>query len=547
MTSVPSPRDVQATYAAVLVDQWVAMGLSDVVICPGSRSTPLAIAFHQRDEIRCHVRIDERSAGFFAIGLALATRHTVAIVVTSGTAAAELHAAVAEADLAYVPLLVITADRPPELHGVGAPQTIEQTEIFASMVRQFAEPGVARWEQRDKWAQIAQDLFYAAEDDLFPGPVHLNAAFDEPLVGDAQIFPPSEPAAVWTSLSANETCPVELRGRRVLVVAGSPHQHDWEARCREMSWALLTDATGEGSLPYADVILRSDEWASALAPDVVLRAGGVLASKTVAQRLREWKCPVVAVSTGTMVGDPDRRVDHEWNSDVSDLDATLHAGNADYVSAWEVISERVGSVLAGYDEWTEIAVARRVVSVANEHEVTLVVGSSMPVRDVEWWSETRRTRIISNRGANGIDGVLSTILGAGVSSSVVGYVGDVTFLHDVGSLVDGLGPHGGSAVIVVSDNRGGGIFSFLPQADALDAHSFGELFTTTRDLNLAAIASSFGHWAATVRTHQELDDAIRTGLSHTGVSVVVAALPPVSENVGRHEELIQRIHAEIAT
>ena len=135
--SVPTTSELQATFCATLFDEWIATGLRDVVICPGSRSTPLALAASARKELTLHVRIDERSAGFFAIGRALATKQPVAIIVTSGTAAAELHACVAEADQAFVPLLVLTADRPPELHGVGAPQTINQHKLFGDMVRDF--------------------------------------------------------------------------------------------------------------------------------------------------------------------------------------------------------------------------------------------------------------------------------------------------------------------------------------------------------------------------------------------------------------------------
>ena len=145
-SSVPNPSAVQATFAATLFDEWYRHGLREVVVCPGSRSTPLAVAAAGHGGLAVHVRVDERSAGFFAIGRALATSAPVAIVVTSGTAAAELHAAVAEADLAGVALLVVTADRPSELHGVGAPQTIEQRDLYQFAVRRFEEPGVARLE-----------------------------------------------------------------------------------------------------------------------------------------------------------------------------------------------------------------------------------------------------------------------------------------------------------------------------------------------------------------------------------------------------------------
>ncbi len=191
--SVPSASEVQATYAATLFDEWIRLGLRDVVLCPGSRSTPLALACASRRELRVHVRIDERSAGFFALGRALATHEPVAIVVTSGTAAAELHACVAEASQAFVPLLVLTADRPPELHGVGAPQTIDQHRLFGDLVRLFEDPGTARPEDSDTWRVLARRLWSRAtqrdEESPSPGPVHLNAAFIEPLVAEALALP----------------------------------------------------------------------------------------------------------------------------------------------------------------------------------------------------------------------------------------------------------------------------------------------------------------------------------------------------------------------
>ena len=159
--SVPTASEAQATFAATLFDEWAHLGLRDVVLSPGSRSTPLAVAASQRTELRVHVRLDERSAGFFAIGRALATSTPVAVVVTSGTAAAELHACVAEADLAFVPLIVVTADRPPELHGVGAPQVIDQHELYGGMVRSFEEPGVAQVEHAMTWRPLARRLWGA--------------------------------------------------------------------------------------------------------------------------------------------------------------------------------------------------------------------------------------------------------------------------------------------------------------------------------------------------------------------------------------------------
>ncbi len=181
--SVPSPSAVQASFAATLCDEWHRDGLRDVVISPGSRSTPLVLALARHGGFDTHVRLDERSAAFFALGRALASRRPVAVVVTSGTAAAEVHAAVAEADQAGVPLLVLTADRPPELHHVGAPQTMPQRHLYGAQVRRYEEPGVARWDARDSWRALASRVYASAAGAAGrpgPGPVDLGVGLRPP-------------------------------------------------------------------------------------------------------------------------------------------------------------------------------------------------------------------------------------------------------------------------------------------------------------------------------------------------------------------------------
>jgi 2-succinyl-5-enolpyruvyl-6-hydroxy-3-cyclohexene-1-carboxylate synthase len=178
----PAPEDVQATFAAVLVDEWARGGLRRAVVCPGSRSAPVAVALARHPDIAVDVRLDERSAGFYALGAALESGLPAAVCTTSGTAAAEVHAAVVEAHHGRVPLVVCTADRPPELHHVGAPQTIDQAGLFGSAVRFALDLGVPDWEARGAWRAIASRLVAeAAAGPLGPGPVHVNLALREPL------------------------------------------------------------------------------------------------------------------------------------------------------------------------------------------------------------------------------------------------------------------------------------------------------------------------------------------------------------------------------
>ncbi len=536
--SVSSTSDVQATFVATLVDEWIAAGVTDAVVCPGSRSTPLSLALAARAEIRTHVRIDERSAAFFALGRALRSRRPVIIVVTSGTAAMELHAAVAEADLAGVPLIVVTADRPPELHGIGAPQTVRQRELYATLVRRYEEPGVARLEAQASWRPLARRLVESATS-AHAGPVHLNAAFVEPLVGQPGPLPPARDGGWRTSSTVDAPFDFDADGRRVLVVLGPGSPEGLGDLAHRRGWVVLTDATGRGGIAHFDALLRHDHVAATLRPDVVIRGGGLPASKVLGQRLREWACPTVAVSTGAPVADPDATVTAVVHASSVDGDAST-PGDRDYVDAWtryEAVAQSVVSDKESAHDLDEPSLARTLVSYGAAHDVPLVVGSSMPIREVEWWSDTARGPVYANRGANGIDGVTSTVLGVAAGERAIGFVGDVTFLHDVSALTDGLGSAGGSAAIVVADNGGGGIFAFLPQASVVDETTFSQVFLTPRHHDLAAIARGFGHRATVVSSRDDLVRALDNTWRADGVHVIVAKVPDVHSNVTRHEEL----------
>jgi 2-succinyl-5-enolpyruvyl-6-hydroxy-3-cyclohexene-1-carboxylate synthase len=535
---------VQATYAATLFDEWIRLGLRDVVLCPGSRSTPLALACTSRSELSVHVRIDERGAGFFALGRALATREPVAIVVTSGTAAAELHACVAEASHANVPLLVLTADRPPELHGVGAPQTIDQHKLFGALVRRFEDPGPARADAATTWRELARRLWNAATPRFAKsgsaGPVHLNAAFIEPLVADPLALPaPMDPSVItiagWVNIA-------RLEDLRVLCVAGHGVSAQVVEDCTSLNWAVIGDATALGTIAYFDPLLRDARFAEHVKPDVVVRLGGLPASRALQERLREWRVRTIGFNGAGFVSDPDRLVTDHFVGVPDPLREPKADG--EYVRLWNEASTRVGAWLAGLDPddaLHELSVARCVVDVSARHDVPLVIGSSMPVRDVEWWTPARSAPTYSNRGVNGIDGVVSTTLGVAVASRAIGLVGDITMLHDVSALVDGLGDGGGTCALVVVDNRGGGIFSFLAQRNAVDDVRFEQLFATPRALDLVAIATSFGHQGLHVATRSQLRAALETALEQHGLTVIVADVPSRDENVRLHDAWNEKV------
>jgi 2-succinyl-5-enolpyruvyl-6-hydroxy-3-cyclohexene-1-carboxylate synthase len=518
-----------------LVDEWIVLGLRDAVVCPGSRSTPLALALGGCSEICLHVRLDERSAAFYALGVALASSRPVLVLVTSGTAAAEVHAAVCEADLSAVPLIVVSADRPPELHGVGAPQTIDQSGLYGPVVRDFAEPGVARLEAGPSWRPLARRLWRRARGEgSLAGPVHLNAAFVEPLVASPGNLPArgasevvvSEPGVVRLSLA----------GRRVLVVAGARCDRVSLERLAGASCVIVGDVTLHEGLAHADVVVRDDEISRELRPDLVIRLGGLPSSKVLGQRLREWAAPSVAVSWAEDPADPDGLVATFVRGRVELTDHD-HADET-YATRWRELSSAVARGLGELELWSEPTVGAEVTREALESSRSLVVGSSMPVRDVEWWAPTRRGPVYANRGANGIDGVVSTLCGVASVTPAIGLVGDLTMLHDVSALVEGAPDS--RATLVVLDNRGGGIFSFLSQRTQLEEDRFELLFGTPRLHDLVAVARSFSHHAERVRTLETLREALKTSRSREGLSVIVAELPSRDENVATHAWLVDR-------
>jgi 2-succinyl-5-enolpyruvyl-6-hydroxy-3-cyclohexene-1-carboxylate synthase len=520
--------NVQATFAATLVDEWVRCGVQHAVVSPGSRSTPLALALAADDRVRLQVHHDERAASFMALGVGKVSGTPAVLLTTSGTAAAELHAAVVEAHQARVPMLVCTADRPPELQSVGAPQTIDQTHLFGRAVRWFVEPGVADDTTSSTWRSLAARAFVEATG-AAAGPVHLNLAFRDPLVGEPGELPPGRrDGRPWHQRGPVVLAhPERISGRRGLIVAGAGCSHLGSLDV----WPVLADPlSGVPGVRAFDALLRTGRMPE---PDVVLRVGDAPASKVLAQWLASLDCPQHVVASSW--SDPDRvasTYSHTYSMVDSERDdewwALWHDADA---AAQRAIDE----VLASKDVVTEPFVARTVSQVAS----TLVVSSSMPIRDVEWFGAPGAgRRILANRGANGIDGVVSTGVGVAIGSgdAVTILVGDIAFLHDANALL-GLGSRGVDVTVVVIDNRGGGIFSFLPQAAALAPERFELLFGTPHDVDLEAFVAAHGLPVTTVTA----PSALRGALEGPGPKVVVVPTDRVA-NVAVHDEL----HAAVA-
>lgn len=561
--------DVAATYCATLVDEWTRCGLTDAVISPGSRSTPLAVAFAESPSVAVHVHHDERSASFLALGLARATQRPVAVVCTSGTAAAQFHAAVVEAHQSFVPLLVLTADRPPELQGVGAPQTIDQRDLYGRAVRWYCEPGPPAAGGAPWWRDLARDAWMRAFGER-PGPVHLDLAFREPLLGTPGDLPAERPALPVVATGARWGLADErlaglataFAGRRGVVVAG-----DRAASCPEdavalhrmaahLGWPVLADGPSgcrlevPGTITAVDALVRHPPAGEALRPEVVLRVGGLLASKV----LHRWLSASGALQIGAdrygMCPDPDGVLADSLHVDVAtladQLRRTVHTPappqwRARWVAADLDARAAIDAVVERHTEATEPGVAIDVAAGLPDGS-TLVVSSSMPVRDLEWYASARDgVRIVSNRGANGIDGVVSTAVGVALAGAPTALlIGDVAFLHDTNGLL-GLVRRGVDLVVVVVDNDGGGIFSFLPQRAQLPDARFEQLFGTPHGVDLAALAAAHGVPAERVATRTGMQAALAGALTRGGARLVVVETDR-SANVALHDEL----HAAVA-
>ncbi len=525
-----------ATFCATLVDEWISQGLTEAVIAPGSRSTPLALALANRPELRLHIFHDERSAAFCALGIGLASGRPSVVLCSSGTAAAHFHAAVIEADLSSVPMLVCTADRPPELRDVGAPQTIDQTRLYGPSVRWFHDPGVAADEASGSWRSLAGRA-YSATVGTNPGPVHLNLPFREPLVGGSGPTPPagagrhSYPVVVGP-LDLSALTPMIDRQRRGIVAGrGVDDVAAVERLATLTGWPVLADPrSGCGALPQAvvafDSILRSDDFARAHAPEVVVRLGEPPASKVLAQWITASGAIQVQVGGGR-VFDADHRAAHRFAGPVAPVVDALTGGlrgamGTTWFARWNRAEQRahaaIDAELAEHPQLIDPAIARAVSRVipAGGH---LVVSSSMPIRDIEWFGIGRGDITVhSNRGANGIDGVIATATGVAVATGAPTFVliGDVALLHDASSLT-GLANRAVDLRVVVVDNDGGAIFSFLPQAGVVSSERFEQLYGTPHGVDLVGLASAHGLRAARVNNLAELTVAVDIG----GPSVVV--------------------------
>jgi len=559
----PHPTaDAQATFCATLVDEWVRLGVKFAFVAPGSRSTPMALALVNDGRITTEVFLDERGAAFAALGSALVSGTPAVALCTSGTAAAHFHAAVVEAHLSAVPMIVCTADRPPELRDVGAAQTIDQTALYGASVRWFHDPGVASFEAAHTWRALANHLV-ARSIGPVPGPVHLNLPFREPLVGNVVDMPASRSHdGPWSGHMHAKSLLTDweiddlahrLAGRRGVIVAGDPgcgyaitaYAGAATVLASVLNWPLLacprsgTRTEGGNIVSHFDGIVRSPFAAKELAPEVVLRLGAPPASKVLGQWLRTMNSEQIVVHSPGTYHDPDHTVEVHIEADVANtVDRLTTAvsrvmvdkGDLANPTSWsvkwrdaEVAAEAaIVETLAG-ESLLDPHVAREVAASAR----IVVASSSMPIRDIEWYASTGDGLLVyANRGANGIDGVIATAIGvASELGAVTAFIGDVAFVHDVSSLAM-LAKRPLDIRIVVTNNDGGAIFSYLPQASVVAAGTFEKLFGTPHGTDIAAVARGFGLRVETPKSVGALRDA----LALSGPSVIVVDTDRVDDH-----------------
>jgi len=584
-----TPTTAMYVLLRAFVDELARCGMRAACTSPGSRSAPLVLSLAREQRISCYSHIDERCAGFFALGLAKASGLPVAVACTSGTAAAELLAAAVEAREARVPLLLLTADRPAELRENGAGQAIDQLKLFGGAAKWFFEVGVheAGTEQL-RWMRTLACRAYWTALEGSPGVVHLNFPLREPLVSeeplpeDQTARPDGAPYVRWAPArrdpsAAEEATLRELvaSARRGVLVAGR-HERDTDlgeaaaAFATAAGWPLLADPLsgarrGEAAVAHYDALLRDQAFASSLQPDLVLRVGDLPVSKP----LRSWLAGLDGVRQAALDAEGAWQDPASVLSDflplepatvLSQLGSWLASADGreaarpdeDWLASWRSADERAAEAIIGVlggDGLSEPAVAAEL-GVLLPAQATLFVASSMPVRDIETFWPVREDppRVLCNRGANGIDGTVSSAFGAAADSDgpVVLLIGDVALAYDIGGLLAAT-RLALKLTIVLLDNGGGGIFDFLPVAGASIARDPDDLYTrhiaTPTGLDFAKAAALYGLEHQPVATTAGLRAALEHALSPEAASTLVQVRTARAENVELHRRVWSAVAA----
>ena len=549
-------------YIAALVDEFAQLGITYAVFSPGSRSTTMAMLFREHGAFETYMNIDERSAGFMALGIAKAHRKPVILVCTSGSAVAHYMPAVLEAQYSGVPLIILSADRPHTLQHVGAPQTVDQQKLFGTAVNYYEELAVPQQDHYYTYPRLVARKAYMKAMDVKRGPVHINVPLFEPLVPELDkkhfdcgrlpfsvvggTIQPSDVHAMYDL----------LKNTKVLILAGpSAYPNDIEsilALSYMFNAPILGDPLSnmrsvrdERVVTSYDAVLTQEAYRDVLQPDCILQIGQMVVSKRVQQWVASMQhTPIISVSPTMDYTNPAGNTTHFVQSTPQGLVAALKIGipelhameNEGYAEgAYEELDTADNGYLATWIHADEVG-RKQLDTVGREQELfegrtihllqellpqhsQIVVANSMSIRDMDYfWSGNRHSAIIyGNRGVNGIDGTVSTALGIATNGMpTVLLTGDLTFFHDLNGLAVAK-THPLNLTIIVHNNDGGGIFEYLPQKGT---PHFDYLFSTAQGLDYSGLATLYGIDFVRVASNDELKNALQNYVGTAGVHVI---------------------------
>jgi 2-succinyl-5-enolpyruvyl-6-hydroxy-3-cyclohexene-1-carboxylate synthase len=562
--------DIALACATALVGELADGGVRHACVSPGSRSTPLALALSREERIDVRVHLDERSAGFFALGIAKATGEPAAVACTSGTAAAELFPAIVEASQSRVPMVVLTADRPPRLRGTGANQTIDQSHLYGGYARRFFEAPVPTNEGTEPaWAETGRGAVHAAI--AHRGPVQVNCPFEEPLTPSASDQGRSTKTDRETVAGSPGDPEPDVEGflsrygdrAGVIVIGALRHPETlsvlslgtllgWPVLAEPLS-GLRLDASDAGrALGAGQAMIGDHGWLDRHCPDVVVQVGAIPTTRA-SQALVASTSSVVVLDRDHLDPDPEGHAETRIDADPELFAAAaweahqpLRTEPHGWLEAWRaadlVARAAIDRALDRWGEPFEGRIARDVASFL-PHGATLVIGSSTPVRDLDLFMAPRRPpriwtgpdllRVIGNRGASGIDGLVSMTLGAAAArpGPTVALLGDLSLLYDAGALLWS-SRLGVDAVFVVLANSGGQIFSTLAQASLPE---FRELFLTPHPASIGAVCEAAHAGHRVVRRAGELTAALERAIHDGGVQVIEVEIDPERDRARREQ------------
>lgn len=566
-------------YIAAFVSELVSSGVEDVVISPGSRSTPMAMVMAEHPGLRVHIHVDERSAAFFALGIAKAAQKPTVLLCTSGTAAANYFPAITEAKISRVPLVVLTADRPHELRDVGAPQTIDQIHLYGHHVKWFVEMAPPdHSEELKRYARTVCARAVATAVQVPAGPVHINFPLREPLIPALEsepLFTQSERTSGYVKINLptislkedefNHYAELIQAAQKGVIICGQIDDADFSAAvtalAEKLKFPILADPlsqlrsgehSGKWIIDTYDTFLRFDEIKKTLKPDLILRFGAMPVSKALSFFLKENRLArQIVIDGGVGWRDPamlaTEMVYCQETIFCQETSRKLSVNSvSDYAKEWQQVNDHTKRALAKINETKELSEGKLFYQLSEllPEDAAVFVGNSMPIRDLDsfFHYNRKRIRVMGNRGANGIDGIISTALGAAVMSQPLYLiVGDLTFFHDLNGLIAAKMQQLNITILLINNN-GGGIFSFLPQSN--HPKHFELLFGTPLDLDFSQAVQMYGGEFSSITNWEHFRNAILQDREKKGLRVLQIVTDRY-DNVKEHRELWNVVSQEI--